>query len=479
MGLRLVQPANTNQQTIPLEEISSSSTEQPISQSRLSTTAQPHVHFSPISPTSSTTPSSHRNTFTGLGLNEDEWALTGIPEELRSVNESFDRSSANNTEANSMRTDWKRELFLLLEDPSSSNAAFMVHVFVSFSIVLSAVLTTIETIPTYRSTASSVWFNFETTIVAVLICFHQLSTIRKSPIFWVELAPLAIIDFIAIIPYYIELGFHHDTTYDFRFTILRLFRLLRVFKAFKYSSTIIMTIEVMIVAVKRSMDALGALFFFMITSIVLFSTLIYFAERGTWDQDKQVFVDSKGYPSIPSAFWFVMVTITTTGYGDMVPTTFVGKLIAFPAMMCGILLIALPSIIVGRHFTIVWEAMRQYRRSTANARENSNNPDTNSEDDNEDQRYPIGTEMRESFESTQSFASHVNRGSSSMNNEIVNNQDILLQQVKLLMKISQQNQIVLEKIQKTLEQNGINYNPTEDKLKIIIPGKSSTNSESS
>ncbi|CAJ0906960.1 1076_t:CDS:2 [Entrophospora sp. SA101] len=423
MGLRLVQPANTNQQTIPLEEISSSSTEQPISQSRLSTTAQPHVHFSPISPTSSTTPSSHRNTFTGLGLNEDEWALTGIPEELRSVNESFDRSSANNTEANSMRTDWKRELFLLLEDPSSSNAAFMVHVFVSFSIVLSAVLTTIETIPTYRSTASS--------------------------------------------------------TYDFRFTILRLFRLLRVFKAFKYSSTIIMTIEVMIVAVKRSMDALGALFFFMITSIVLFSTLIYFAERGTWDQDKQVFVDSKGYPSIPSAFWFVMVTITTTGYGDMVPTTFVGKLIAFPAMMCGILLIALPSIIVGRHFTIVWEAMRQYRRSTANARENSNNPDTNSEDDNEDQRYPIGTEMRESFESTQSFASHVNRGSSSMNNEIVNNQDILLQQVKLLMKISQQNQIVLEKIQKTLEQNGINYNPTEDKLKIIIPGKSSTNSESS
>ncbi|CAG8792116.1 15403_t:CDS:2, partial [Acaulospora morrowiae] len=86
----------------------------------------------------------------------------------------------------------------------------------------------------------------------------------------------------------------------------------------------------------------------------------------TWDQKTQMFVDSRGNPSsfdsIPSAFWFVMVTITTTGYGDMVPTTFVGKLIAFPAMMCGILLIALPSIIVGRNFTLVWEAMRQYRR---------------------------------------------------------------------------------------------------------------------
>jgi len=206
----------SNQQTIPLEEISSSSTEQPISQSRLSTTAQPQVHFSPISPTSSTTSSSHRNTFTGLGLNEDEWTLTGIPEELRGVNESFDRSSANNTEANSMRTDWKRELFLLLEDPSSSNAAFMVHVFVSFSIVLSAVLTTIETIPTYRSTASSVWFNFETTIVAVFTIEYALRLLAHSDSIkqlWKFIkAPLAIIDFIAIVPYYIELGFHHDTT---------------------------------------------------------------------------------------------------------------------------------------------------------------------------------------------------------------------------------------------------------------------------
>lgn len=43
------------------------------------------------------------------------------------------------------------------------------------------------------------------------------------------------------------------------------------------------------------------------------------------------------FDSIPAAFWFVLVTITTTGYGDMVPTTFIGKLITFPAMMFGVL----------------------------------------------------------------------------------------------------------------------------------------------
>ena len=109
----------------------------------------PHVvHFAQMS-------SIRRTSIPGIDL-EEEWPLTEIPQELRSAEED-DTNAANNTEANSMRTDWKRELFLLLEDPSSSNAAFLVNVFVSFSIVLSAILTTVETIPSFRSTSSSVW----------------------------------------------------------------------------------------------------------------------------------------------------------------------------------------------------------------------------------------------------------------------------------------------------------------------------------
>lgn len=97
---------------------------------------------------------------------------------------------------------------------------------------------------------------------------------------------------------------------------------------------------------------------------------------GEWDEDRQKFIDANNNPStfdsIPAAFWFVMVTITTTGYGDMVPTTFVGKLISFPAMMCGVLLITLPSIIIGRNFTLVWEAMQRYKRQVAaNVRESN------------------------------------------------------------------------------------------------------------
>ncbi|KAJ2303128.1 hypothetical protein IWW55_003078, partial [Coemansia sp. RSA 2706] len=163
-----------------------------------------------------------------------------------------------------------------------------------------------------------------------------------------------------------------DTSYEFRFTILRIFRLLRVFSAFKYSSLLQLSIEVMIVAIKRSADALLAFLLFVTLTVLLFSTLMYFAERGTWDNERQAFLTSEGeyskFSSIPAAAYYSIVTLTTTGFGDMVPTTFIGKLVSFPMMIAGILLIALPSIIVGRNFTQVWEAARKLRSQRPSSR---------------------------------------------------------------------------------------------------------------
>lgn len=123
----------------------------------------------------------------------------------------------------------------------------------------------------------------------------------------------------------------------------------------------LLTIEVMYVAVQRSKDALVALAFFILLVLVLFSTLIYFAERGTWDAGLGGFVDADGDPSmfdsIPKTAWFSLVTMTTTGYGDVVPRSFLGKLLTTPLLMFGLLLIALPSFVLGRNFAIVFDAM--------------------------------------------------------------------------------------------------------------------------
>jgi hypothetical protein len=123
----------------------------------------------------------------------------------------------------------------------------------------------------------------------------------------------------------------------------------------------LLTIEVMYVAVQRSKDALVALSFFIMLVLVFFATLIYFAERGSWDPNLGGFVDADGDPSmfdsIPQTAWFALVTMSTVGYGDVVPRSFLGKLLTMPLLMFGLLLIALPSFVLGRNFAIVFDAM--------------------------------------------------------------------------------------------------------------------------
>jgi hypothetical protein len=90
----------------------------------------------------------------------------------------------------------------------------------------------------------------------------------------------------------------------------------------------------------------------------------------------------------------------------------------------------------------------------------------------------LGPDLRASFESTRSFVSHAPRGYSSMNEEWVANQDALLQQVRTLIKLSQQNQVALNRIQQALEQNGIKLNMSQEekemKTDLTIPEKSAT-----
>jgi potassium voltage-gated channel Shal-related subfamily D protein 2 len=71
------------------------------------------------------------------------------------------------------------------------------------------------------------------------------------------------------------------------------------------------------ISIKLSQDALIALGYFILMVVVIFSTLLYFAERGAWDPVLQAFVDADGDPtdfaSIPAASWFVLVTMATVG----------------------------------------------------------------------------------------------------------------------------------------------------------------------
>jgi potassium voltage-gated channel Shal-related subfamily D protein 2 len=104
------------------------------------------------------------------------------------VGEIFDISATNDAEVwADIHPPWKRDLYALLEQPTSSSSAFLVHVFMTFLIVISAVVTVLETVPTFHSISGRVWFGFETSLVALFTAEYIGRSIAWSGTGWMGL----------------------------------------------------------------------------------------------------------------------------------------------------------------------------------------------------------------------------------------------------------------------------------------------------
>ncbi|CDO76242.1 hypothetical protein BN946_scf184900.g6 [Trametes cinnabarina] len=180
----------------------------------------------------------------------------------------------NADEARAMPPSWQKDLYMLVEQPTSSQAAFLVHIFTTSLIIVSAVVTVLETVPAFHSIPGGVWFGLETTLV-VLFTIEYIARCVAHGTSWTRFFQW-VIYLLGILPYYIEIALQQDT-------------------------------------------------------------------------------------SIPAAGWFVLVTITTVGYGEITPRSFLGRLITLPLLVFGLLLIALPTFVLGREFSLVWELMEEHQ----------------------------------------------------------------------------------------------------------------------
>ena len=145
------------------------------------------------------------------------------------------------------------------------------------------------------------------------------------------LTPLALVDLLAILPFYLGLYL----SIDLRF--LRVLRLLRLFKLTRYSPALGALLDV----IQKESDALLSAFVVLLMMLVISAGGIYLLENE---------LQPETFGSMPNSMWWAIVTLTTVGYGDVVPITTMGKMFGGFIGLIGIGMIALPAAIMASGF---------------------------------------------------------------------------------------------------------------------------------
>jgi len=161
--------------------------------------------------------------------------------------------------------------------------------------------------------------------------------------------PLLIVDLLAIAPFYLSFLF----AFDLR--VLRVLRMLRFFKLARYSPALQSLGRVL----ANERNALFGAAIVMLSLMLFSATIIYFLER---EAQPDVF------GSVPASAWWALATLTTVGYGDVVPVTYFGKIFGGLVMIFGLGMFALPIGILAtgfsqeshrREFVVTWSMVAQ------------------------------------------------------------------------------------------------------------------------
>jgi voltage-gated potassium channel len=147
----------------------------------------------------------------------------------------------------------------------------------------------------------------------------------------------ALIDLLAIAPFYLPLLMPVDLRMLRLLRLFRLFRIVRILKLGRYSAAVRTFYHVIAEKKEQLLLTLSAL----LIAIVVASSLMFYAEHEA---------QPESFSSIPHTMWWALETLATAGYGDMYPITPLGKVIGGVVVLVGIAIFALPTAILASGF---------------------------------------------------------------------------------------------------------------------------------
>uniref|UniRef100_A0A4X1T8V9 Potassium voltage-gated channel subfamily D member 3 n=1 Tax=Sus scrofa TaxID=9823 RepID=A0A4X1T8V9_PIG len=261
-----------------------------------------------------------------------------------------DNDSENNQESMPSLS-FRQTMWRAFENPHTSTLALVFYYVTGFFIAVSVITNVVETVPCGTVPGSKelpcgerysvAFFCLDTACVMIFTVEYLLRLFAAPSRYRFIRSVMSIIDVVAIMPYYIGLVMTNNEDVSGAFVTLRVFRVFRIFKFSRHSQGL----RILGYTLKSCASELGFLLFSLTMAIIIFATVMFYAEKGS---------SASKFTSIPASFWYTIVTMTTLGYGDMVPKTIAGKIFGSICSLSGVLVIALPVPVIVSNFSRIY-----------------------------------------------------------------------------------------------------------------------------
>src|SRR6516225_7848739 len=254
------------------------------------------------------------------------------------------------------RVDLRRRLYEILEHGAiGDRAGLIVGRLIVVLIVVNLVAMTLDSVPTLQAQygplftaielSSLVLFTIEYGLRVCVAAEHapHHSSERKARWRFIT-SPFGVIDLLAVLPFWLAFVLPVDLR------VLLVFRMARFLKLARYSPAMRSLLD----ALYNERRALFGCFVILLGATLLAASIMHVIE-GHAQPDK--------FGTIPDAMWWAIVTLGTIGYGDVVPVTVLGRIVASVTIFVGLIMVALPIGIVAtafadeihrRDFVVTW-----------------------------------------------------------------------------------------------------------------------------
>ena len=259
-----------------------------------------------------------------------------------------------------------QKVWEFFDRPEASVGARILACFSIAAIVLSVIAFCAETVPSGKNNSTEfrqqqqqqqqqragdqwqivelccvVWFSLEY-VIRIVSSPNKKKFLRSF---------LNLVDLLAIVPYYISAAVSSSDTNEAvslsavrAVRLLRVSRVLRVLKLSRHSEAL----QILGLTLRASLHEIAMVSFFIFVSVILFSSGIFYAEYGHNDVQ---------FSSVPATFWFTITSMNTVGYGDLIPVTFVGRVLGTLCTVCGVLSVTLPMPAIMTNFRHIYREM--------------------------------------------------------------------------------------------------------------------------